>query len=62
MTAILSLDDLRAELSQANSNIDQLKADLRKVEDAHPHGLDQESLAQLKASEELVSELGQNFN
>ena len=56
VTAILSHDDLKAELAQTNSNIDQLKADLHRVEDAHPHGLDQESLAQLKASEELVSE------
>lgn len=55
VTAILSLDETRADLGQTINNIDQLKADLRKVEDAQPHGLDQESLAQLKASEELVS-------
>lgn len=54
VTAILSLDEARTELAQANADIDQLKAELRKVEDAKPHGLDQESLAQLKASEELA--------
>jgi len=54
VTAILSLDEARTELAQANADIDQLKAELRKVEDAQPHGLDQESLAQLKASEELA--------
>lgn len=53
VTAILSLDEINADLAQTNNNIDQLKACERKVHDAQPHGLDQESLAQLKASEEL---------
>lgn len=56
VTAILSLDECKSELAQTNDNIDKLKADLRRVEDSHPHGLDQESLEQLKASEELARE------
>lgn len=54
VTAILSLDEISAELTQTNSNIDKLKADLRKIEDTQPHNLDQESLAHLRASEELA--------
>jgi chromosome segregation ATPase len=54
VTAILSLDEAKSELAHTSNNIDQLKAELRRVEDSQPHGLDQESLAQLKSSEELA--------
>jgi chromosome segregation ATPase len=51
VTAILSLDEAKSELAQTNNNIEQLRAALRKVEDSQPHGVDQETLAQLKDSE-----------
>ena len=55
VTAILDLDEAKSELAQTNNNIEQLKAELRRVEDSRqPHALDEDSLAQLKASEELA--------
>lgn len=54
VTAILSLDEANSELENCKNYIDQLKTELRKTEDSRPHGLDSESLAQLKSAEELA--------
>lgn len=54
VTAILNLDEARFAQAQTQDTIDRLKADLRTAEDARPHGLDAETLSQLKATEELA--------
>lgn len=52
VSAILSLADAEEERKRTAESLDRLKADLQQFEP--PRGLDQESLEQLKTSEELA--------
>lgn len=54
VSEIRNLDEAKLAQEEAVNLANQLKAELRKIEDAQPRGLDQESLSQLKASEELA--------